>query len=216
MPPARPAILFQCGAGAVGAFAVILQYGISVLGAPGFLRANLAYFSFFTILSNILAAATLLAVAAPASPARRFLTAPGTRTAVAVYMCVVGLVFFIVLRPILHLTGVSAFTNVLLHYLMPPLYVLAWLLFVPKRGLRFAQLPLWQLFPLVYCLWVLVRGAIIGRYPYPFLDAASYGYRQISLNILVLALLFTAISAGFIAVAKLATRITRDPTGVRP
>ena len=60
--------------------------------------------------------------------------------------------------------------NVLLHYVMPVVVVAGWLR-RPVRTQRGATgwLPVLA-FPLAYVAYVLVRGAMVGWYPYPFLD----------------------------------------------
>ncbi len=60
--------------------------------------SSLKFFSFFTILTNILAAATLLVpLIAPQSSAGRFLARPSVRTAVTGYIIIVGVVYYLLL-----------------------------------------------------------------------------------------------------------------------
>ncbi len=42
----------------------------------------------------------------------------------------------------------------------------------------------WQFFPIIYFIYILLRGAITNIYPYPFLDVAKLGYDQVILNAL--------------------------------
>jgi hypothetical protein len=65
---------------------------------------------------------------------------------------------------------------------MPIVVVVDWLYQPAKSTLRFQQLGYWLIYPLVYLVYALIRGAIVGFYPYPFLDpraglhtAGSYG-----------------------------------------
>ena len=57
-----------------------------------------------------------------------------------------------------------------LHYAVPTLYLLWWLIAVPHGALRWSDLLRWLLFPLLYLCWVFLRGAFAHEYPYPFLD----------------------------------------------
>ena len=66
---------------------------------------------------------------------------------------------------------------------MPPLYVFDWIAFVPKQSLQYRQIIAWQIFPIAYAVVVMLRGALTGYYPYPFLDAGTYGYPQVAINI---------------------------------
>ena len=40
---------------------------------------------------------------------------------------------------------------------------------------RVRQLGYWKIYPLVFPVYTLIRGAIVGFYPYPFLNPASAG-----------------------------------------
>lgn len=186
---------------ALGWFAILAQYWLSTSEA-GFLPGTITYFSFFTILGNILVALAFALPLAPGLTPAAFFSRPGVRTALGVYIVVIGVVFYFLLRKIYHPTGLGWWVNILLHYIIPPLYVLDWLLFVPKRGLAFRHIPLWLIFPLTYTFYTLLHGALSGYYPYPFLDAATYGYPQILTNIAALTAFFVLISTAFITAAR--------------
>jgi len=185
----------------LGWFAILAQYWLSV-SASGFTSGSVTYFSFFTILGNILVA---LAFAAPLLPNHKrdsFFSRPGVRTAIGVYIFVVAVIFYLLLRNLFHPVGLGWFVNILLHYIMPPLYLVDWVLFTPKRGLVFRQLLFWLIFPLTYVSFTLIHGAVSGFYPYPFLDAGTYGYGEVSINIAGLTLSFIIVSAGFIVAGR--------------
>jgi hypothetical protein len=60
--------------------------------------------------------------------------------------------------------------------------VFDWLSQPPQTRLVFRQTLPWLVFPLLYLVYVLIRGSIIGWYPYPFLDPAQAGgYRGVTL-----------------------------------
>lgn len=186
------------GAG-LGWFAVLAQYGIST-SQLGFVAGSIQYFGFFTLLGNILVAC---AFASPLLPGRRrFFARPGVRTAIAVYILVIEVIFYLLLRKLYHPTGLGWTVNLLLHYVMPPLYLLDWLVFVDKSGLRYRQIPYWLIFPLAYAGYTLVHGALTGYYPYPFLDAKTYGYARTFENIGGLTVMFIVLSLGFVAVGQ--------------
>lgn len=108
------------------------------------------FFSFFTNLSNLFAAFVLLRGAArlivrQAPSARDDVL----RTAAAVYMTVVGIVFAILLRDA-DLGSLRPWVNTVLHYIMPVVVVADWLFQPPRTRLRTRQILLVQLFP--YCV----------------------------------------------------------------
>jgi hypothetical protein len=89
------AVRFRMVAAAIAWFAIILQYHLSVTGdGAELLTATIRYFSFFTMLSNILVALALtLPWLAPASRLGAFFLRPSVRTALAVYVIVASLVY---------------------------------------------------------------------------------------------------------------------------
>ena len=128
------------------------------------------FFSYFTNLSNLSAALILLlSVFANRSRSQDFAKYIST-----VNMAVVGLVFAVLLREV-DLGALLPWVNVVLHYVMPVGIVLNWLVAPPVSKLqsRHALLPL--MFPAVYLIYIIVRGANTGWYPYPFLNPANVG-----------------------------------------
>ncbi len=133
------------------------------------------FFSYFTNLSNTLAAGVLLFSAwrgafAPAATALD----DKLRGASVVNMAVVGIVFAALLRNV-DLGALLPWVNFVLHYVMPCVVVLDWLLQAPQTRLGARQLLLVLVFPMVYLAYVLVRGSSTGWYPYPFLNPANVG-----------------------------------------
>ncbi len=188
--------LYRAAAGSIGLFVVAMQYFLLVDGTslPEFLTATVHFFSYFTILSNILAAAALLVpLVAPNSALGLFLARPSVRTAITGYIIVVGVVYYLLLRNLGHAQGWTLIFERALHYLTPPLFVLDWLLFVPKRAVGWTVGMLSLAFPLLYLAWTLAHGALTGWYPYPFLDVSELGYPRALVNIAGLTLAFLAL-----------------------
>ena len=70
----------------------------------------------------------------------------------------------------------------ILHYVTPALFVVYWLIFVPKRSLRWKHPLVWASYPLAYLIYALFRGGLSGFYPYPFIDVAVLGLPRVFLN----------------------------------
>ncbi len=51
-------------------------------------------------------------------------------------------------------------------------------------------------FPVLWLVFTLIRGAFVGFYPYPFVDVDEHGYGRVLLNCLLVAVLFLALAAG--------------------
>lgn len=167
---------------------------IATLGARGrFVPAN--FFSYFTIESNTLAVISLLVggTAAAAGLTNRRLDV--ARGAVALYMTAVALVFIVLLsdRPASELTAVP-WDNTVLHYLMPVVVLLDWLLSGRAAAVPFRQALLWLAVPLAYVVYSLVRGSVVDWYPYPFLNPTVHGYPGVLVTCVVLGLVLIVLT----------------------
>ena len=79
----------------------------------------------------------------------------------------------------------------MLHYVLPIAGVLDWILWPPKNRLPFRAIGWWMIFPAVYAVFSVVRGAIDGVYPYPFFDPdAVGGYGAVALYCGVMVVVF--------------------------
>jgi hypothetical protein len=175
----------------LGLFALGLQFelmlGYAAASGQTPLWAIFRFFSFFTVLTNTI---TSIALAATALGLSNFLTRPSAQTAVAVYIVIVCVIYTLLLRNLWNPSGAQRLADYLLHYAMPGIYVVFWGLFVPKGGLRFRDAFPWLIYPAVYVACMLWRGAVIGQYPYPFLDADKLGYANVAFNIAGLGAVF--------------------------
>ncbi|MBF6592248.1 MAG: Pr6Pr family membrane protein [Ktedonobacterales bacterium] len=153
------------------------------------------FFSYFTNLSNIFAAVVFL-LGALFLLQRRELTARDDliRGASVVAMAVVGIVFSILLRNE-DLGALLPWVNAVLHYIMPVVVVADWLYQPPKTKLAIQQAGYWLIYPLLYVIYVMIRGAIVGFYPYPFLNPAkSGGYGSVALYCVAILVVFGLVS----------------------
>ena len=132
------------------------------------------FFSYFTNLANLLAAVTLLIGAHMSLRARESSTFDVLRAIAAVSMAVVGIVFSALLRNA-DLGSLQPWVNVVVHYFMPCAVVADWILWPPKYSLRLRELLWCQAAPAAYLTYVLIRGAWIGWYPYPFFNPSVVG-----------------------------------------
>ncbi|MFJ4494903.1 Pr6Pr family membrane protein [Pseudomonas atacamensis] len=154
-----------------------LSIGASLLGGL------VSFFSYFTILTNTLVATVLTCAATEReSAARRWFLQPWVSSGIAVSIAVVGLAYSILLRHLWHPDGWQFVADELLHDVIPLLFLGYWWCCVPKGTLRLWHLPLWLIYPLVYFIYALLRGHLLGAYAYPFIDVAVLGYPQVLAN----------------------------------
>ena len=182
---------------AVGWFAIVGQYFNAYAGTPNAWN----YLSFFTILSNILVAVTLTSAAlAPESSVGRFFARPVVATSTAVYITVTGLVYYFLLASLYDLEGWTKHFDHMLHYVIPPAFVLYWLVFVRKGTLHVGSIPWMLIAPLAYGIYTLVRGPIVNWYPYPFIDVSKLGYPHTFRNIAEFIVFFAFASSIYVLI----------------
>jgi hypothetical protein len=51
-----------------------------------------------------------------------------------------------------------------------------------KGSVGWGDIAKWGLYPTVYLFYALIRGALFGLYPYPFIDVGQLGYARVFLN----------------------------------
>src|SRR5260370_12621372 len=107
------------------------------------------------------------------------------------------------LRQLWNPEGFQKIADVLLHDVGPLAYVTYWIPLVPKGRLRWRDTVWWSIYPLVYLALIMIRGAISGPYPYPFIHAGSLGYAPALSNAMMLFAGFLAAGLLLVAVDKL-------------
>jgi hypothetical protein len=163
---------------------------------PGFNPVN--FFSFFTIQSNLYGAAVLL-WGATLDPSRRPpLAVALIRGAAVLYLSVTFVVFALLLSDLQEQLQMTVpWVDTVLHRIVPLVVLVDWLIDPPRIRIPFLRALIWLLYPVVWLAYALVRGALVGWYPYPFLDpqhAGGYGGVALTcLGIAAGALLFTGL-----------------------
>ncbi len=141
------------------------------------------YFGFFTVLTNLLAALVLTGYAAgPGFVGYRRATSPLVMTTAAAAITIVGSVYFLILRHLWKPEGVQFWADVALHYIVPALTVVFWAWVAPARALGWKDTPWLFVYPVMYLVYVFVRGEIVQLYPYPFINVLAIGYPSALLN----------------------------------
>jgi hypothetical protein len=180
---------YRIGFAVLAAVALAYAFGHR---APGASAAN--YFSFFTILSNILGTGVLLyggvATAAGWPPVPDAL-----RGAAALYLAATGVVYGLLLTG-LDPGNLAEWVNTTLHRIMPVVLVADWLLVPPDRPVRWRRAAWWLAFPVCYLVYALLRGPLVHWYPYPFVDPRPHGYGHV-------AIMCVGVAAGFLLISAL-------------
>jgi hypothetical protein len=168
------------------------------------------FFSYFTVLTNLLICVSLtLSLMSPSSALGRWFSRPSVVAGIAVSIAFVGLSYHFLLRNTWNPHGVHLVADVMLHYAVPALYVIYWWLDYSKAALRWIHPLFWSIYPTMYLVYALIRGRLVGSYPYPFIDAGDLGHGRTLLNSVGLLFVFLALGVLFVALGRARRRMRR-------
>lgn len=191
---------------------ILVINGAAVLVAtepPSTGERLIRFFSYFTILSNLLVfytSATLATAPSKSGPVWNVL-----RLNAMAGIVVTGIVHWFFLRPILHLSGGPYVADKLVHVVVPLLAVIGWVAFGPRYRISWRVFLPSLIYPVAWVAFTLVRGAASGWYPYPFVDIGLHGYGVVTLNCLGIAVLLLGVSTLLLYADRLLGRRTSTP-----
>ena len=191
----------------LGWFALLLQLYLMLVQSAGGARAMagtvITYFSFFTILTNFLVALVFTATVFSSETGwGQFFRRPSVQAGAAAYIAIVGITYRLLLRQLWNPQGMQWVADVILHDVIPVGYVFYWVLFAPRTELRWKDALGWLVYPAVYAVYVLARGAVSGLYPYPFMDVNVLGYGGVLVHAAVFLLVFLGMGLLVVAVGR--------------
>jgi hypothetical protein len=167
------------------------------------------FFGYFTMQSNIILVIVLLLAAryffSGKRQSRLLVLARGCATT---YIVITGVVYNLLLAGLEG--GVSlAWANTVLHLILPLYAALDWVIFSDRSPLPWKKIWVALVYPIVWIIVVLIRGATDGWVPYPFLNPAQ-GYGVVALYALAIAVATVVFAAIIWAVSRL--NLLRSPT----
>jgi len=157
----------------------------------------LIYFSFFTILTNMLVAIASIGIARGRGRLHRWAIRPAPRTAISVYIAVVAVIYQLLLARLVHLSPIGWWGNLLVHQIVPAMWLAGWVLFGRHGGIARTAPLHWLAYPAGYAAWTFAHGAASGWYPYPFMNVATRGGVAVAINMLLMAFFFAVLGQGF-------------------
>ncbi|MET0208967.1 MAG: Pr6Pr family membrane protein, partial [Burkholderiaceae bacterium] len=155
---------------------------------------------YFTVLTNLFVA--LAFTSAARGGERPALGRPAVLGCATASIAMVGLVYHLVLRELWAPQGAQWLADMLLHYAVPIAVVAHWLACSRALALPWSLALAWCAWPLGYLVYALLRGAVLGSYPYPFIDVTALGYAKTFVNSAGLLLAFVAVALAVIAVTR--------------
>ena len=161
------------------------------------------FFSYFTVESNTLTVISLVVGAFSLATGRASRRLDFFRGAVTLCMTTTILIFIVLLSgyPASELTAVP-WDNTVLHYIMPIVIILDWLLAGRIRPIALGRAMMWLALPLLYLVYSLIRGPIAHWYPYPFMDPSHHGYVGVAITSVVIAVVLAVIDVLIAGVAR--------------
>ena len=181
-----------------------LQFAVSLKQADyNYLETTKEFLSYFTVTTNIIIAVCFTTLwLFRHTKLGDFFTRSSTITAITVYILVVGLIYNTMLRGLILLTGWPRVADEMLHVTSPIIYLIFWIFLVDKATLKYKQAIYWLIYPLIYIIFIVIRGYFINRYPYPFINVVKLGYPTAILNAVIILFVFWLLSLLLIFISK--------------
>ena len=175
------------------------------------------FFGYFTIQSNIITMVAFFAYA-------YFILGRKTQPTWAIYLRAI-MTTIIVLVGLVYNTLLSgaplagsfdlAWSSNILHIIVPIYALVDWLLLPDRTKLPHRGLWLVLIYPLVWLVVILIRGATDGWVPYPFLDPAT-GYGSVTIHCIAISALTAVFALAVFALAVFALSRVRAQPGEHP
>ncbi len=115
-------------------------------------------FSYFTIESNIVV--LVISVLLAANPLRTGRLWEVARLNALLAITITGLVYDIILAPLVHLTGWALAATIGFHYIAPWATVLGWLIFGPRPRLKWWMIPAPSSCPIAWLIYIFTQGRL--------------------------------------------------------
>lgn len=166
-------------------------------GIPG---AILHLSQFFTILTNAVVLVLMVFMAAGRYVPARWLKA------IVIAIVMVGIIYHLLLAHLVEFEGLAFWADHGVHTVVPILSLFWWLAFAQQPKFQWSDLGLWVVWPLAYCIYILLRAHFSGFYPYPFLNLPELGWSGLIVSI-------AGVLTSFIAVGLALTVLVRVAHG---
>jgi lysylphosphatidylglycerol synthetase-like protein (DUF2156 family) len=194
------------------AVGVLIWHVRRLVNAPvsEWLTEHIITLSYFTNLTNTLIVVMAAALLTGRGRLARWFAPAPVQAAFSLYILFVGLAFWFVLggpEEVEHwwlwIPEVTA------HSLSPLLGVVWWYAAVARGRLRVWHPFAWLVYPIAYLAYWLVRGPIVGEYPYFFIDVGELGYAGVAVWTGILVAGFLVLGLVMWAIDRLRVRSLR-------
>ncbi|MDT0156095.1 Pr6Pr family membrane protein [Microbacterium sp. ARD32] len=174
------------------------------------------FFAYLTIQSNVaFTIITLIAGITALRRARDPIWLTSARALVLSWTVTAGLAFSIIVwqAGVRGIPITVPWSDVVLHYVLPACAVAGWVLGPGRRAASWRVLPLVLLYPVIWGVFTIWRGRIIGWYPYYFLDPRQVsGLPEMSISCLAALSIFAVVASALVLLSRVRVRVA--PWGV--
>jgi hypothetical protein len=173
-------------------------------GAAGALGRIFDWLGYFTIWSNLLVAVVLTLLAL--NPHRDSLRLRVLRIDTLMMISITGIIYAAIIAPYVTNRGWEHLSNALVHQITPILTILVFIIAGPRGWFNVKAVFAALIVPIVYVIFTLIRGAVIGAYPYSFFNVAKYGYNAVLINVIAIAICGLILAFMFMGIDRLMMR----------
>ena len=144
--------------------------------------ATVTTFSFFTNFTNLIIIIMTGALLFGSGSVYAWFKSPAVQAACCLYIAFVGLGFWFLLGGPRQLETITDWLpEITAHTLSPILGAIYWYRAVPKGQMGWRHPFWWLIYPILYLVFWLFRGPLVGYYPYFFVDVDAIGYSGVAM-----------------------------------
>jgi hypothetical protein len=173
-------------------------------GAAGIVGRLTDSFSYFTIWSNLVVVIVLFLLYR--NPDRSSFRFKVLRLDSLLMITITGVVYHILIRPYFPPVSWNVYSDIFLHTITPIATVSIWILVGPRNWISIKIVFYSLLVPIIWLGYTLIRGVIIDKYPYDFLDVITLGYLTVLITVVILVIVGLLIAFGYLLLEKLLSR----------
>lgn len=201
----RRALAFVCSL--IGLVAIGLQMSVSINrsmeeGRTLGLALNV-FFSYFTTIMNCVVALGLFSLSVfPNAKISNWLRRSVVSAAICVYILIVGIIFYALLVNTWVPRGYEVYTTHAMHAVVPVMFFYLWFTRYRNSDLKYSDILKWLWVPLIYFIYLMIRGQIIHLYPYFFVNVDKYGFGMVMVYAVSILVFFAMIGAVLVTIDR--------------
>jgi len=196
----------------VGLFGLVLQFVLLYTDMTGDgvspLMATWRYFAYFTIITNTFVTAVMIR-AALRPDAQGGLNAPRIELMAVTAILFVCIIYNLLLASRWDPQGWQKVADVTVHQVVPVIFAIYWFL-RPHGSLKWTDAFFAAIYPTLYTIYGLTRGAFDGFYPYYFTDPTQNSIPQLALTLFGLMIAFILGAGLLFGLSKMMGKRTDD------